>query len=433
MYRDAVARMSEATSGIPHNAPLMRATIMEKDIADHSFEAVVVGGGPIGLTTAIALASCGLSTALVSKRQATPDYRTTALLHGSVAALAALGIWDACIRHAAPLRVIRVVDDTARLLRAPEVSFSAEEIGLEAFGQNVENRYLLAALEARVKNMPALTWLEGQADKVQFSPESASVVLKSGAQLTGKLLVGADGRGSLCREQAGLPLQIWNPSPQHALTLNFLHGRPHHDTSIEFHTEMGPFTLVPLPGQRSSLVHVMNDVEAQRISALSDQELGEEIEGRSHSILGKIEVEPGRGFFPLGTGTADAFSAPRLVLVGEAAHVLPPIGAQGLNLGLRDAATVAELAADAHRASTDIGGHELTERYDQMRRADIMSRTAAVDLLNRSLLSDSLPFQATRGLGLFLMQQIAPLRRAAMREGVMPAASAPRLMLGVPL
>ena len=392
-----------------------------------------MGGGPVGLTTAIAIASCGLSTALVAKRQATPDYRTTALLHGSVAALAALGVWGACVPHAAPLRVIRIVDDTARLLRAPEARFSATEIGLEAFGQNVENRHLLSALEARAKTLPALTWLEGEADNVEFAPTHACVILKSGTRLAAKLLVGADGRASLCRTQAGITLQTWSPSPQHALTLNFLHGRPHHDTSIEFHTEMGPFTVVPLRGQRSSLVFVMNDVESRRVAALSDRELGEEIERRSHSVLGKIEVEPGRSDFPLSTGTADVFSAPRLVLVGEAAHVLPPIGAQGLNLGLRDAATVAELIADAHRAGTDVGGGEVTGRYDQTRRADIMSRTAAVDLLNRSLLSHFLPLQATRGLGLFLMQQIGPLRHAAMREGVMPAASAPRLMRGVPL
>jgi 2-octaprenyl-6-methoxyphenol hydroxylase len=407
--------------------------MMEKHLADHSFEAVIVGGGAVGITTTIAIASCGLSTALIAKRQATPDYRTTALLHGSVAALAALGIWDACVPHAAPLRVIRIVDDTARLLRAPEARFSAAEIGLEAFGQNVENRHLLTALEARAKTLPALTWLEGEAASVEFASEHAFIVLKSGTRLAGRLVVGADGRGSLCRAQANITLQTWSPSPQHALTLNFLHGRPHHDTSIEFHTETGPFTVVPLRGPRSSLVYVMNDAESGRIAALSDRELAEEIERRSHSILGKIEVAPGRSLFPLSTGTAEAFSAPRLVLVGEAAHVLPPIGAQGLNLGLRDAAMVAELVADAHRAGIDIGGHEVTERYDRTRRADIISRTAAVDLLNRSLLSDFLPLQATRGLGLFLMQQIAPLRRAAMREGVMPAASAPRLMRGVPL
>jgi 2-octaprenyl-6-methoxyphenol hydroxylase len=156
--------------------------------------------------------------------------------------------------------------------------------------------------------------------------------------------------------------------------------------------------------------------------------MAKEIERRSHSILGKIEIEPGRGLFPLEIATAKRFGAPRLALIGEAAHVLAPIGAQGLNLGLRDAATIAELVVAACRDGGDVG--EVTERYDHMRRADVMSRAFAVDLLNRSLLSDFLPLQGARGLGLFLMERIGPLRRAAMREGVAPTAAQPRLMRG---
>jgi len=425
--------MSDATSGIPRIAALMRATMKESGITDQSVDAIVVGGGPVGLTAAIALASCSVQTAVVAQPRSGVDYRTTALLHGSVAALKSLGIWETCCSHAAPLRSIRLVDDTARLLRAPEAYFSSEEIGLEAFGHNIENRYLLDALEARAKTLPALLYIVGQAEEIELASEDAGVQLKSGDRLTGKLLVGADGRGSMCRAAAGIAVTSWGQAPQYALTLNFTHTRAHRDTSIEFHTEWGPFTLVPLAEQRSSLVYVMNEADHQRVCTLSDRELGEEIENRSHSVLGKIEVQPGRGFFSLSTETAAAFSGRRLALVGEAAHVLPPIGAQGLNLGLRDAATLAELVAEAVRNGSDIGASELLGRYDRMRRRDIVSRTVAVDLLNRSLLSDFLPWQAVRGLGLFLMQQIAPLRRAATREGAMPAASAPRLMRGEPL
>jgi 2-octaprenyl-6-methoxyphenol hydroxylase len=214
------------------------------------------------------------------------------------------------------------------------------------------------------------------------------------------------------------------------LTFNLAHSRPHHDASTEFHTETGPFTLVPLPGARSSLVFVVDPSEESALAALSATAMAQEIERRSHSILGKIEIEPGHGTFPLAVETARRFGARRVALVGEAAHLVPPIGAQGLNLGLRDAATVGELVAAAQRSGRDVGAGELTERYDRMRRADIMSRTLAVDLLNRSLLSDFLPLQAARGLGLFLLQRIAPLRRAAMREGIMPLASQPRLMRG---
>ena len=155
-----------------------------------------------------------------------------------------------------------------------------------------------------------------------------------------------------------------------------------------------------------------------------------QIERRSHSILGKVSVEPGRGIFPLAVATAARLAARRTALIGEAAHVVPPIGAQGLNLGLRDAATIAELVVAAHRDGHDIGADELTDRYDRMRGADVGSRTLAVDLLNRSLLSDFLPLQGARGLGLFLMERIAPLRRVVMREGVAPLASQPRLMRG---
>ncbi len=389
-------------------------------------EAVIVGGGPAGLTAAIALASAGIETALVAKRRAAPDYRTTALLDSSVKALDALGVWTRCREHAAPLRVMRIIDDTARLLRAPEVSFAASEIGLDAFGHNIENRFLAAALEARAAGIAALTRIEGEADTVEI--EGGRVTVRcDGAVLSGRLAIGADGRRSLCRAAAGIDTRS-RSYRQTALTFNLAHSRPHRDTSTEFHTETGPFTLVPLPGERSSLVFVVDPAEAPRLSALSEAEMAAEIERRSHSILGRIEVEPGRGVFPLVVETATRLGARRVALIGEAAHVIPPIGAQGLNLGLRDAATIAELVVAAHRAGDDMEG--LTDRYEQMRRADVMSRTLAVDLLNRSLLSDFLPLQGVRGLGLFLMERIGPLRRALMREGVAPSASQPRLMRG---
>jgi 2-octaprenyl-6-methoxyphenol hydroxylase len=170
--------------------------------------------------------------------------------------------------------------------------------------------------------------------------------------------------------------------------------------------------------------------EAARLSKFSDDALSAEIELRSQSILGHTGVEPGRSLFPLTVETARRLASHRLVLVGEAAHVLPPIGAQGLNLGLRDAATVGELVIEAHRDGRDVGGEDLTARYEQTRRADVMARTVVVDLLNRSLLSDLLPLQGARGLGMFLLDRIGPLRRAVMREGVAPAASQPRLMRG---
>jgi 2-octaprenyl-6-methoxyphenol hydroxylase len=392
-------------------------------------ECVIVGAGPAGLTAAIAIASAGVETALIAKGASLADHRTTALLHGSVNALVTLGVWERCRAHAAPLKVIHILDDTRRLLRAPEARFAASEIGLEAFGHNIENRFLMAALEARAHALSSLTWIEDDADALDIADESVTVRLKNGAAVTSRLAIAADGRRSLCRAVAAIQTDR-RAYAQTALTFNLAHSRPHHDASIELHTETGPFTLVPLPRGRSSLVFVVDPSEASALAALPATAITQEIERRSHSILGKIEVEPGRGTFPLEVETARRFGARRVVLAGEAAHLVPPIGAQGLNLGLRDAATIGELVAAAHRKGRDIGASELTEQYDRMRRADIMSRTLAVDLLNRSLLSDFLPLQAARGLGLFLMRRIGPLRRAAMREGVMPLASQPRLMRG---
>lgn len=391
--------------------------------------AIVVGGGPAGLTAAITLSLGGLATVLVGKRSERPDNRTTFLVAGSLTALSTLGVWELCEAQAAPLKVMRIVDDTGRLWRAPEVKFEAGEIDLEAFGYNIENRHLVAALEQRARAMPALRMLEDDVLAVEPGGDAINVALKSGASLRAPLVIGADGRRSLCRDAAGIGIDE-RDYPQVALTVSFKHSRAHRDTSTEFHTASGPFTLVPLPGSRSSLVWVLDPIHADEIAALDDAALAAEIERASHSILGKIEIEPGRGLFPLGVVTARRFADKRIALVGEAAHVIPPIGAQGLNLGLRDAATIGELAVAAHRAGHDIGGADVLSAYDQLRRADVGSRTLAIDLLNHTLLADFLPVQGMRGLGLYVLDRIGPLRRAVMREGVAPAAAQPRLMRG---
>jgi 2-octaprenyl-6-methoxyphenol hydroxylase len=394
-----------------------------------SAEVVVVGGGPAGLTAAIALADAGVETALVAKPSGAPDNRTTALLASSVTALDTLGVWLHCRADAAPLRVMRIIDDTARLLRAPEVHFAASEIGLDAFGYNIENRFLLAALDARARRLAALTVIEDTAQAVSIEDTRVTIKLAHGDPLSAGLAIGADGRRSLCRQAAGIATD-GHRYPQTALTFNLSHQRPHHDSSTEFHTEGGPFTLVPLPGSRSSLVMVVDPAEAARVAALAEGELAAEIERRSHSILGRLNPEQSRGAFPLAIETARRFAVARVALVGEAAHLLPPIGAQGLNLGLRDAAAIGELVVEARRNGGDVGAADLADRYDRSRRADVAGRALAVDLLNRSLLSDFLPVQGTRGLGLFLLERIGPLRRAVMREGVAPASAQPRLMRG---
>jgi 2-octaprenyl-6-methoxyphenol hydroxylase len=399
---------------------------LARSVALNSAEVAVIGGGPAGLVSSIALQAAGVDTLLIGPQQA-DDQRTTALLGGSVTALATLGVWESCQPHAAPLVAIRIADDTQRLLRAPEVTFSAAEIGLDVFGYNIENRHLVAALSARAAELK-LPRIEETALAIASDPAGVAIKLESGTARA-RLAIGADGRHSICRTAAKIGTER-HTYPQTALTLNLAHARPHQDTATEFHTESGPFTLVPLPGRRSSLVCVLDPARGQVLSAMSDAELSAEMERRAHSLFGKMSVEPGRGVFPLAVQTAHCFARSRIALVGEAAHVVPPIGAQGLNLGLRDAATLAEIVADARRQNIDAGSPTVLGRYDAARRADATGRRIAVDLLNRSLLTDFFPVQSMRGLSLFLVESIGPLRRALMREGVIPAASQPRLMRG---
>jgi 2-octaprenyl-6-methoxyphenol hydroxylase len=390
---------------------------------------IVVGGGPAGLTAAITLASAGLPVIMVGKRPARPDNRTTALFAGSITALETLGVWPLCAAQAAPMRAMRIVDDTGRLWRAPEVKFEADEIDLDVFGYNIENFHLVTALEQRAAALPNLSVVEDEVGKVTPADYAVTLALKSGATLHAPLVVAADGRRSLCREAAGIDVDA-RDYPQAALTVCLEHSRSHRDTSTEFHTPSGPFTLVPLPGRRSSVVWVLDPAQADVVREMDDAALAAEIERASHSILGKIKVESGRGLFPLSVMTAQHLGARRIALVGEAAHVIPPIGAQGLNLGLRDAASIGEIAVAAHRDGRDVGGDDVLAAYEKMRRADVTSRTLAIDLLNRTLLTDFLPIQGMRGLGLYMIDRIGALRRAVMREGVAPAAAEPRLMRG---
>lgn len=390
------------------------------DKAPTTYDAAVVGGGPAGLSAAIALAQAGSKTLLIARLAPYADNRTTALLGGSIDFLTRLGVWERCRDRAAPLAEMRLVDDTARLIRAPEVHFSAKEIGLEAFGYNIENRILVATLEARAAEIEGLTRLDDEAETVIPCDEEVAIVTASGASLAARLVVGADGRHSLCREAAGIGV-IKRELNQAALTFNINHARPHRSVSTEFHTPHGPCVFVPLPGNRCSVVWVASPREAERLLALTDDELSEAAERQSHSIFGSVRVEAGRHVFPLAIERPKQFARRRVALVGEAAHVVPPIGAQGLNLGLRDAADIADLVQDAIAAGKDPGAPGVLQRYDFARRADVLSRTFIIDVANRSLLSDFVPMQSLRAAGLHLIGSIGPLRRLAMREGLAPS------------
>jgi 2-octaprenyl-6-methoxyphenol hydroxylase len=380
----------------------------------------VVGGGPAGLATAIALAQAGVATTLIARRLPYADNRTTALLGASVDFLQSLDVWRRCADDAAPLRTMRLVDDTGRLIRSPEVAFRSDEIGMEAFGYNIENRLLMVAMEARAAELANLTRIDDEAQAVVAGDDAVTVTTKQGATLTADLVAGADGRHSLCREAAGIGVTRRDLG-QSALTLNVTHTRPHHDCSTEFHTGSGPCVFVPLPGLRSSIVWVVRPQEAARLMALSDAELADAAERQSHSILGRLTVAPGRHVFPLAIETPTQLAARRIALVGEAAHVVPPIGAQGLNMGLRDAADLAETVRDALAQGQDPGADAALQRYAFKRRADVSSRTFMIDMANRTLLSDFLPVQSLRAAGMHMLDRIGPLRRFAMREGLSPS------------
>lgn len=380
-------------------------------------DAIVVGGGPAGLIAALALAHARANVVLLAPRPPHADRRTTALLGTSVDILRALGIWEAILGKAAPLERLRLADGTRRLIRTPEVTFDSSEIGLEAFGYNIENETLLAVLRDALGGYANLQVLEQTAARVETGDEGARLALGDGTEIEARLVVAADGRNSLCRASAGIR-STKRSLPQTAVALNLRHTRPHKDTSTEFHTESGPFTLVPLPGLRSSLVWVCTAKDAERVRAASEAELAREIEAKSHSLLGEIGIDGPRGIFPLGIELADKFAANRIALVGESGHVIPPIGAQGLNLGIRDANAIAELVADALAEGRDPGGNDVMEAYDFTRRGDVRSRAVAVEMLGRSLLTGFLPVHMARGFGLEIASRVPFLRRGLMRGGL---------------
>jgi len=384
------------------------------------YDVVVIGGGPAGLAAAIALAEAGANTALLARRAPYADNRTTALLGASTEFLERLDVWRHCRDKAAALQTMRLVDDTGRLIRAPEVRFSSDEIGLDQFGYNIDNRTLMEALEERAAQVSGLTRLDDEAETIEPQESAVTIRTRLDQWLSARLVIGADGRQSLCRAAAGIDVRRRELN-QAALTFNISHSRPHRNISTEFHTAQGPCVFVPLPGDRCSVVWVSAPREAERLMALDDDGLSDATEKQSHSILGRVRAEPGRHLFPLAVEKPEQIARHRIALVGESAHVLPPIGAQGLNMGLRDAADIAGIVGDAIGMGEDPGSPQVLARYASARRADVMSRTLAIDIANRSLLSDFLGVQSLRAAGLHLLNAIGPLRRLAMREGLAPS------------
>jgi 2-octaprenyl-6-methoxyphenol hydroxylase len=395
---------------------------------------LVAGAGAAGLTTAIALAGAGFSVTVAGGLDTRRNGRTVALFEASVRLYRSLGLWERLEPLSMPLRRIRLADDTGSLFRLPPVELEAAEIGLPAFGANIENAALVEALATIARGTPGVEIVEGMLGDYATHDDSIVGRLSTGESLSAALLVGADGRGSQVRTYANVGPREWRYK-QTAITALLRHEKPHRATSTEFHTRSGPCTLVPMRSDdeapeglrhRSSLVWLMTPDEAERRMALSDEELVAEIEEYVHGIHGRMGLVGPRGAFPMAGLSCDRLVAERIALVADAGHYFPPIGAQGLNLGLRDVAQLID-SLEKH-GRIDAGDKLALADYDKRRRGDVATRTLSVDLMNRSLLIHALPVDFMRSAGLAAMAAIGPLRRALMREGVAPPGRLPRLM-----
>ncbi len=334
-----------------------------------------------------------------------------------MAILDRLALGDAFRAEGAPLAAIRIIDVTGRLLRAPTTTFRAVDAGEPHFGVSLTTARIVALLEERLLQLGRVEMLP--VDIASVSRDGAGFVLTDdqGQVRAAPFLVAADGQRSLAREAAGIPVRRWS-YPQTALTFAVSHSVDHEEISTEFHTADGPFTLVPAGDRQSTVVWMTNTDEAKRLMALDDTAFARAAEKTCRSLLGKLTLTSPRGAYPMGGLLAERFIDQGIALVGESGHAFPPIGAQGMNLGFRDADTLAGALEASFRQGNGEAITPALARWNSARRQDAGLRTAGVDAFNRSLLSDLLPVTMARGLGLAALKTIAPLRRAVMRMGL---------------
>jgi 2-octaprenyl-6-methoxyphenol hydroxylase len=388
------------------------------------FTAIVAGGGPAGLSAAILLAQHGVKTALITP-EIRSDPRTIALMAPSVRMLAHMGLWPGALQaQTAPLRGLQIIDDTGNLVQSPTLKFSAQEIGEEAFGWNIPLSLLVPALQARAESL-AISMITGKVQSALTVTNAISVTLDTGATLTAQVCLAADGSNSVLREAAGIETERWSYD-QDALVTSFSHTAPHDFISIETHKRNGAFTTVPMPGNTSALVWMERPARCAELLEMSDARLAAEIQAADHGKLGLISNLGPRRVFPMRGLRAKQSAARRTMLIGEASHVFPPIGAQGLNMSLRDAAHAADLIIGAD----DAGSDKNMEAFRDLRRSDIFMRQSAIDFMNTSLLAAKLPLDIGRVAGLSLVRMLPPLRNWIMREGLSPSSDLPAAMRG---
>jgi 2-octaprenyl-6-methoxyphenol hydroxylase len=384
--------------------------------------ALVAGAGPAGLAAAALLAQAGVDTVCVAPALV-QDPRTTALMAPSIRLLQYLGVWDDALRqHCAPLKHLHLIDDTGNLVSAPDVRFAAHEANLEAFGWNTPLNTLLPVMYERAVAL-GVTFVVDEVVSASQQPDGIVAMTQMGRRVDAQFAVAADGRNSILRKAAGISVSEWS-FDQSALVTRFKHSREHEFISTEWHKLGGPFTTVPLPGKSSALVWMDRPSKIDALTLLDAKTLAREMQLMNHGMLGLIsDVQPPHSF-PMRGVKAEKFAAARTFLVGEAAHVFPPVGAQGLNMSLRDAGHLVDVVLRHVDAGSDLA----MLAYENLRRGDVVPRQAAISMMNRSLLADMLPPHLARAAGLAAVAFIPPLRHFAIREGLSPSGGLPHAM-----
>lgn len=395
---------------------------------------VIGGGGMAGLAFAIALReSLGDAFSVVvadpALKRETSDTRASAIAAAARRLFETIGVWDDVAAQAQPILDMVVTD--SRLddaMRPTFLTFDGEIAPGEPFAHMIENHALIAALLKKARAIG----IDLRADAVSgfaTQPGGIAVRLAGGGEMTARLLVAADGARSVIREQAGIASHGWDYK-QSGIATTVAHEREHHGRAEEHFLPAGPFAILPLTGNRSSIVWTEERNEAERLVALPDAEFLTELEKRFGLHLGEIKVAGARRAYPLGLMVARSFIAERLALVGDAAHVIHPIAGQGLNMGLRDVAALAESIVDAARLGLDIGSATVLDRYQRWRRFDTMTMGVATDGLNRLFSNHSDLLRLVRDTGLGIVDRIPPLKTFFIREAAGITGEAPKLLKG---
>jgi 2-octaprenyl-6-methoxyphenol hydroxylase len=372
----------------------------------------IIGAGPVGIAAALSLEKAGRDVALIAPSERHFDSgRTAALMTPSLDFLDPLLPEGALEAIGAELAGIRIIDVTGGIFRAPTTTFRASEIDQDRFGLNLPNDALVELLESAAGRSEGVTRITASLTGMEQDHSSVTLELDNGDTIEARIVIGADGKHSRVRELSGIACRSWSYK-QSALTFHISHERDHLDISTEFHTREGPFTLVPLADGKCSVVWMMRPDKAEALIGEPPQAFAKLAQETCHSLLGKLSLIGERALIPMSGLSASMLAKGRVALIGEAAHAFPPIGAQGLNLGIRDVRDLAKALDGASDAEAAL------RRYAAMRRTDVLLRTAAVDGLNRSLLAAFAPLDALRGFGMTMLASFSPLRKAVMRAGI---------------